>query len=211
MAAAVVSEFNFITHISYFVLKTWSEIFIHFITHTYVVYTYVHSTYVSICITHKHCLYIHQAHPFSVFGSSFAEFTWCLRLTEVRIPNHTARDSSARLECHYALDNETLYSVKWYKDGNEFYRYVPRDMPPAQVFVLPGVSVDVSILCARSACKIIFLFFSFSLQLHNSTDSVVVLNSVNLSTTGRFRCEVSGEAPSFQTVSDHGDMIVVGK
>lgn len=81
---------------------------------------------------------------FIFFAST--EFTWCLRLTEVRIPNHTARDSSARLECHYALDNETLYSVKWYKDGNEFYRYVPRDMPPAQVFVLPGVSVDVSIL-----------------------------------------------------------------
>lgn len=39
----------------------------------------------------------------------------------------------------------------------------------------------------------------------------MVLEYVNLSTTGRFRCEVSGEAPSFQTVSDHGDMIVVGK
>lgn len=54
------------------------------------------------------------------------------------------RDSFARLECHYDLDGEALYSVKWYKDGNEFYRYVPRDMPPAQVFPLPGVSVDVS-------------------------------------------------------------------
>lgn len=40
---------------------------------------------------------------------------------------------------------------------------------------------------------------------------MVVLQSVNLSTTGRYRCEVSAEAPSFQTVSDHGDMIVVGK
>ncbi|KAJ6649672.1 hypothetical protein Bhyg_04911 [Pseudolycoriella hygida] len=40
---------------------------------------------------------------------------------------------------------------------------------------------------------------------------MVVLQSVNLSTTGRYRCEVSAEAPSFQTVSDHGDMIVVEK
>jgi len=48
-------------------------------------------------------------------------------------------------------------------------------------------------------------------QIHNSTDSQVVLNSVNLSSTGRYRCEVSAEAPSFQTVSDHGDMTVVGK
>lgn len=67
-----------------------------------------------------------------------------LRLTEVRIPNHTVRGSTARLECHYEMDGEALYSVKWYKDGNEFYRYVPRDMPPVLIFQLPGVSVDVS-------------------------------------------------------------------
>ncbi|KAF4521237.1 hypothetical protein B566_EDAN005449 [Ephemera danica] len=96
---------------------------------------------------------------------------------------------SARLECHYDLEGEALYSVKWYKDGNEFYRYVPRDNPPAQIFTLPGVTVD----------------------LHNSSESTVVLSSVNLSTSGRYRCEVSAEAPSFQTVSEHGDMVVVGK
>lgn len=72
-------------------------------------------------------------------------WTHGLRLKEVRIPNHTVRDACAHLECQYDLDGESLYSVKWYKDGNEFYRYVPRDMPPAQVFALPGVTVDVSI------------------------------------------------------------------
>ncbi|XP_067009661.1 uncharacterized protein [Anabrus simplex] len=110
-----------------------------------------------------------------------------LRLLEVRIPMHTVRDQSARLECHFDLEGEALYSIKWYKDGNEFYRYVPRDMPPAQIFSLPGVSVDIE----------------------QSSESHVTLRSVNLSSTGRYRCEVSGEAPSFQTVSDHGDMIVV--
>jgi hypothetical protein len=39
----------------------------------------------------------------------------------------------------------------------------------------------------------------------------VVLDNVNLASSGRYRCEVSAEAPSFQTVSDHGDMIVVGE
>lgn len=39
----------------------------------------------------------------------------------------------------------------------------------------------------------------------------VVLQSVNLSSSGRYRCEVSAEAPSFQTVTDHGDMTVVGE
>lgn len=48
-------------------------------------------------------------------------------------------------------------------------------------------------------------------QIHNSTERSVVLYSVNLMSTGRYRCEVSAEAPSFQTVSDHSDMLVVGK
>ena len=91
-----------------------------------------------------------------------AGFSFGLRLTEVRIPNHTVRDSSARLECHFDLDGEALYSVKWYKDGNEFYRYVPRDMPPAQVFILPGVSVDVSIMkyfFPAFVCKLFSVFY----------------------------------------------------
>ncbi|KAJ9579884.1 hypothetical protein L9F63_004486, partial [Diploptera punctata] len=110
-----------------------------------------------------------------------------LRLNEVRIPMHTVRHQDARLECHFDLEGEALYSVKWYKDGNEFFRYVPKDQPPIQLFNLPGVTVEIT----------------------NSTASLVVLKSVNLSSTGRYRCEVSAEAPSFQTVSDHGDMTVV--
>lgn len=48
-------------------------------------------------------------------------------------------------------------------------------------------------------------------QIHNSTERSVVLYSVNLMSSGRYRCEVSAEAPSFQTVSDHSDMLVVGE
>lgn len=51
------------------------------------------------------------------------------------------------------------------------------------------------------------LFF----QIHNSTKRTVVLSSVNLMSTGRYRCEVLGEGPFFPTVSDHSDMEVIGK
>ncbi|XP_032592101.1 uncharacterized protein LOC6562657 isoform X2 [Drosophila grimshawi] len=119
--------------------------------------------------------------------ATFKDFSEGLRLVEVRIPNYVIKGATAQLECLYDLDGEALYSVKWYKDGNEFYRYVPRDNPPAQTFRLPGVAVD----------------------LHNSSDAIVNLHNVNLQSSGRFRCEVSGEAPSFQTVTEHGDMVVV--
>ncbi|KAJ8944974.1 hypothetical protein NQ318_018438 [Aromia moschata] len=65
-----------------------------------------------------------------------------LNMVELRVPSHVIRNQSAKLECHFDLDGETLYSVKWYKDGNEFFRYVPRDLPITQSFVLPGVTVN---------------------------------------------------------------------
>lgn len=116
-----------------------------------------------------------------------AEESRALRMLELVVPQHVVRGQNIRLECNFNLDGETLYSVKWYKDGNEFYRYVPQDMPPVLVFHLPGVTANI----------------------HNSTERSVVLYSVNLMSTGRYRCEVSAEAPSFQTVSDHSDMLVV--
>ncbi|XP_050320480.1 uncharacterized protein LOC126753252 isoform X3 [Bactrocera neohumeralis] len=110
-----------------------------------------------------------------------------LTMTEVKIPNHIMRFKSAVLGCRYNLDGESLYSVKWYKDGHEFYRYVPRDKPPGQAFPLPGVNVDV----------------------RNSTDTKVTLRRVTLMSTGVYKCEVSGEAPAFNTVSESETMTVV--
>lgn len=66
-------------------------------------------------------------------------------MKEVRVPNYTVKDNVVRLECHYDMEDDKLYSVKWYKDGHEFYRYLPRDHPPASLFDLAGISVDVSI------------------------------------------------------------------
>nr|CAI5828558.1 unnamed protein product [Callosobruchus analis] len=49
---------------------------------------------------------------------------------------------SVTLYCEYDLEGAPLYSVKWYRDGDEFYRYVPKEEPPTRVFPLPGLRVD---------------------------------------------------------------------
>ncbi|ERL93758.1 hypothetical protein D910_11044 [Dendroctonus ponderosae] len=67
-----------------------------------------------------------------------------LELEQLIVPSHSLKNDSVVMQCHYKLGDETLYSVKWYKDGNEFYRYVPRNSPATQVFPLVGVTVDVS-------------------------------------------------------------------
>ena len=44
-----------------------------------------------------------------------------------------------------------------------------------------------------------------------SDERKVTLKALTIESTGRYRCEVSTEAPSFATVSSFNDMFVVGK
>ena len=67
-----------------------------------------------------------------------------LRILEAVIPVYKLRGESARLSCKFDLEGASLYSVKWYKDDEEFYRYMPLSTPEKNVFVRPGVRVDVS-------------------------------------------------------------------
>ncbi|XP_072153774.1 uncharacterized protein [Bemisia tabaci] len=105
----------------------------------------------------------------------------------MRVDHHTVKGNSTLLECKFDLEGSRLYTVKWYKDGHEFYRFLPKDKPQVLTFPVPGVHVDTG----------------------NSSASQVLLTDLDLSSTGRYRCEVSGEAPAFETVTDHGDMITV--
>ncbi len=45
-----------------------------------------------------------------------------MTMISVQVPRYQTVRSRAKLSCNYELDNDKLYSVKWYKDGNEFYR-----------------------------------------------------------------------------------------
>ena len=60
------------------------------------------------------------------------------------MPPHTVSLLPVLLECRFDMEGEPLYSVKWYKDGHEFYRYVPTDTPQHFSFRVHGVHVLVS-------------------------------------------------------------------
>lgn len=51
------------------------------------------------------------------------------------------------MTCTYDLEGDELYSVKWYKGRQEFYRYLPKEHPHNKVFPLLQIDVDVSINC----------------------------------------------------------------
>lgn len=60
------------------------------------------------------------------------------------------------LTCNYDMENDTLYSVKWYKGRREFYRYTPKENPAMKVFPSQsGLNVEVSFFC------FLFLFFFY--------------------------------------------------
>ncbi len=69
----------------------------------------------------------------------------CVRLLRLGVPSHRFLGDSVVLRCVFDLEGERLYSVKWYKDREEFFRYIPADRDnPITVFRLPGVRVWVS-------------------------------------------------------------------
>nr|CAI5866408.1 unnamed protein product [Callosobruchus analis] len=91
------------------------------------------------------------------------------------------------LQCRFDIEGEPLYTLKWYKGGKEFYRYIPKEMPNTQVFTVPGITVD----------------------LGKSTPYEVVLKNVQPEVTGKYKCEVSSDAPNFYTYMEAGYMYVI--
>lgn len=70
----------------------------------------------------------------------------CLRMIQVKVPPYKLKGETAVLECLYELEGfEKLYTVKWYRENEEFYRYVPKYDPPQISYRVEGIRVDVSV------------------------------------------------------------------
>lgn len=83
------------------------------------------------------------------------------------IPQAVKRGSNALFTCNYDMENDTLYSVKWYKGKREFYRYTPKENPAMKVFAMTsGLNVEVSTRSMRPlddpmyVCVCVYVFMS---------------------------------------------------
>ncbi|XP_026463486.1 uncharacterized protein LOC113366141 [Ctenocephalides felis] len=110
-----------------------------------------------------------------------------LRDVRVSVPTAVRRGDSLTLRCLYDIEDDNLYSIKWYKDRREFYRFTPKENPSMKVFPIHGINVDRS----------------------RSNDSQLVLTAVESTVTGQYSCEVTADAPSFHTYLVGGDVEVV--
>ena len=80
-------------------------------------------------------------------------------MLELKVPSHKLVGDEATLECRYGkhrvlmishdhffrfdMESDRLYSVKWYRNEQEFYRFVPNDRPKLQIFPQNGIRVEV--------------------------------------------------------------------
>ncbi|RWS22648.1 uncharacterized protein B4U80_06810, partial [Leptotrombidium deliense] len=121
-----------------------------------------------------------------------------LRINNFDVPQSIARGTSIWLHCNFDLEGDELYSVKWYKNYVEFYRYLPSNKPKSgQIFRLNGIYVD--------SCNV---FSSHLLQLSLSNATHVFLSTIDIDSEGTFACEVSTEGPSFTTLKAERQMKV---
>ena len=67
--------------------------------------------------------------------------------TRLHIPKYPKVGDRVVLGCKYDLGRDgSLYTVKWYKGNQEFYRYTPKESPAIKTFEFPGTEVDVSLI-----------------------------------------------------------------
>merc|ERR1719397_248688 len=92
---------------------------------------------------------------------------------------------TVELKCDYHLDT-TLYSIKWYRDNVEFFRYIPSEEPHTTVFIVPGMEL-----------------------VDSSSPTNIILNNVGPETGGLFKCEVSEGPPRFSTAARTTNLEVV--
>ncbi|KAH8242856.1 hypothetical protein KR032_002604, partial [Drosophila birchii] len=133
-----------------------------------------------------------------------------LFVTDISVPEIVDFRDNVTLSCSYDMRGHTLNSVKWYKDHEEFFRYLhqvyiieaiftceilsirysPLASPIYMTFGVPGLQVlDGKYMCNESSCRL-----DLSLQGAKST--------------GVYKCEVSGDAPHFK-LADKADNMTV--
>ena len=76
----------------------------------------------------------------------------------LHVPSTADVFSPVTLRCEYDLEGRNLYSVKWYKDGLEFFRYMPDYVPESRAVKTSGIVVDVSTISVTSTKQHHFLF-----------------------------------------------------
>ncbi|XP_034246856.1 uncharacterized protein LOC117648460 [Thrips palmi] len=121
----------------------------------------------------------------SLFGASMA-----VKNITITLPEAVVQGDSVTLRCDYDLEDQNLYSIKWFRDESEFYQFVPKEIPATKVFDVDGVKIKVDV--------------------SRSDANRVTIQDVGRQPPAYYRCEVSADAPTFHTGLQTGLLTVIG-
>ncbi|XP_006609359.1 uncharacterized protein LOC102672432 [Apis dorsata] len=105
----------------------------------------------------------------------------------INVPAVVRSGDTVTLSCHYDLEGLPLYTIQWFLEDTEFYRYLSEADPPYTIFEVDGIHVNIS--------------------KSNSHD--VTLVDVSRKMTGMYKCEVMGGKPSYHAQIKRARMEVV--
>ncbi|KAL6262833.1 hypothetical protein P5V15_005623 [Pogonomyrmex californicus] len=110
-----------------------------------------------------------------------------LKDLKINVPAMVRSGDTVTLSCNYDLEGLPLYTIQWFFNDVEFYRFVPDRKPePYSTFGIVGVHVNVS----------------------KSNTNDVTLVDVSRELTGSYKCEVSAGSPSYHTMIEKAKMEV---
>ncbi|XP_076054712.1 uncharacterized protein LOC143033291 [Oratosquilla oratoria] len=114
-----------------------------------------------------------------------------LRVADVSVPREVELGESVTLQCRLVLGPETLYSLAWWKDGQQFMRAWPGSgHPKISIYKVPGVQVQAN--GGRGL-------------------GTVVLRDAQISTSGTYTCEGVADFPTFEKDALSANMTVVSE
>lgn len=90
--------------------------------------------------------------------------------------------------CRYDLGKDAIYSIKWYKEDRELYRYIPTDFPESRIFQgTPGVIV----------------------MKNTTVPNRLVVKMDGAFGSGVYKCEITIETPVFLTLDISKNITVI--
>ncbi len=104
-------------------------------------------------------------------------------------PSSATEGDTVSLTCRYDLGRDAIYSIKWYKDRHEVYRYVPTDTSDTKVFSSLGLVIDKD----------------------KTRPNLLVFKVTGPLASGEFGCEITVETPSFITLTRTHNLTIIGK
>ncbi|ODM93641.1 hypothetical protein Ocin01_13040 [Orchesella cincta] len=121
-----------------------------------------------------------------------------LKNVQISVPSGSHINQDVPLTCLYDLDHgESLYTVKWYLESEEFYRYIPKRFHPSKPLQPWGLMLIVEQVCNK---------LKLNIEIGRTQGDAPIRPHEQ---TGVYKCEVSADAPEFETDVVSAQMTVV--